>query len=126
MSDLKQYFFDDNMMLLSVLVCLILLAVLLTAVVYGIQNHTVRIYNWNGRRFCYLGRELLCWKQDGYYVQMRERLADLSHTTLYQICPSKQFVRKHRYHNLTFRAGDEKCMLHVEECMRQSIYYRRT
>ena len=114
------------MLLLGVLVCLVLLAILLAAGLYGIGNYTVRIYNWNGRRYCYLGRAGLQRNKDGYCVQMRERLADLSYTTLYQICPSKQFVRRHRYQNLMFLAGDEKCMLHVEECMRQSIYYRRS
>lgn len=111
-------------MMWNVLVCLGLLAVLLAAGLYGIQRSTVRIYNWNGRRFCYLGRAGLYRKQDGYYVQMRERLVDLSYTTLYQICPSKQFVRRNRYRNLTFIAGDEKCLLPVEECMRQSVYFR--
>ena len=44
------------MLLLVVLVCLVLLAMLLAAGLYGIGNYTVRIYNWNGRRYCYLGR----------------------------------------------------------------------
>ena len=103
---------------------LVLLVVVLLAVRYGIQNFTVRIYNWNGRRYCYLGRTGLHREGDGYSVRLGERMADLSFTTLYQICPSKAFVRRNRYRNLVFCAGIERCMLHVDGCMRQSVYFR--
>ncbi len=103
---------------------LAVLTVVLLAALYGIRNHTVRIYNWNGKRYCYLGRAGVHRQGDGYYVRLRERIADLSYTTLYQICPSKGFIRKNRYRNMTLYAGKEKCMLHVDSRMRQSVYYR--
>ena len=104
---------------------LFLLAMLLLGGLYGIQNHTVRIYNWNGRRYCYLGRTGLHRERDGYCVHIGERMADLSYTTLYQVCPSRRFVRRNRYRSVILCAGDERCMLHVDGCMRKSIYYRR-
>ena len=107
-----------------VLAGLTILALLLAVSLYGIQNYTVRIYNWNGKRYCYLGRAGVHRQGDGYYVRLRERIADLSYTTLYQICPSKAFIRKNRYRNMTLYAGKEKCMLHVDGRMRQSVYYR--
>ncbi len=101
-----------------------ILMALLTAGLYVVRNHTVRIYNWNGKRYCYLGRARLCRNSDGYCVRIGERLADLSYTTLYQICPSGRFVRRNRYGNMMLCAGEERCMLHVDRCMRQSVYYR--
>ena len=103
-----------------------LLAVLLTVCLYWIRNYTVRIYNWNGKRYCYLGRAGLRRENGGYCVRIGERIADLSYTTLYQICPSRSFVRRNRYRNMMFCAGEERCMLHIDGRMRKSVYYRRT
>ena len=116
---------EEGVMVIWALAGLSLLALLLLAGWYGIQNHTVRIYNWNGRQYCYLGRAGLYREDGGYSVKMKERMADLSYTTLYQICPARGFVRRNRYRNLMLCAGDERCMLHVDSCMRKSIYYRR-
>ena len=104
---------------------LTIVSVLLLAALYSIRYKTVRIYNWNGKRYCYLGRAGLRRSGGGYTVRLGERMADLSYTTLYQVCPSKRFVRRNRYRNVAFLAGKAQCMLHVEECMRQSVYYRR-
>ncbi len=114
----------SGLSVMAALGVLAVLAVFLLAALYGIRNHTVRIYNWNGKRYCYLGRAGVHRQGDGYYVRLRERIADLSYTTLYQICPSKAFIRKNRYRNMTLYAGKEKCMLHVDGRMRQSVYYR--
>lgn len=114
----------ENMIMIWAMAGLVILAVLLLAGWYGVQNHTVRVYNWDGRRYCYLGRTGVYRKDDGYFVHIKERMADLSYTTLYQICPARRFVRKNRYRNLMLIAGEERCMLHVDGCMRQSIYYR--
>lgn len=114
----------ENAVMVWVLAGLLLLAALLLAGWYGVQNHTVRVYNWNGKQYSYLGRAGICREDDGYSVHIRERMADLSYTTLYQICPAKRFVRRNRYRNLMLCAGEERCMLHVDGCMRKSIYYR--
>lgn len=98
---------------------------LLLAGLYSIQYKTVRIYNWNGKRYCYLGRAGVRRSGGGYTVRIGERMADLSYTTLYQVCPSKRFVRKNRYRDVALLAGKVRCMLHVETCMRQSVYYKR-
>lgn len=104
--------------------CMILLSALLTAMLYVVRFRTVRIYNWNGRRYCYLGRTGIRHNGGGYQVYIKERMADLSYTTLYQICPSKRFVRRNRYEDMLLCAGNAGCVLHVDECMRQSIYYK--
>lgn len=100
-------------------------SVLLLAALYGIRYKTARVYNWNGKRYCYIGRAGLRRSGGGYTVRLGERMADLSYTTLYQVCPSKCFVRRNRYRSVALLAGKAQCMLHVEECMRQSVYYRR-
>lgn len=100
------------------------MTICLAGVWFIIRQRTVRIYNWNGRRYCYLGRAGLWSNGGGYLVRIGERMADLSHTTLYQICPSKNFVRRNKYKELVLCAGKTQCMLPVEECMRQSVYFR--
>ena len=102
-----------------------MLAFLCTAALYCVRMRTVRIYNWNGIRYCYLGRAGVRRAGGGYRVHIEERMADLSYTTLYQICPSKEFVRKNKYADMMLCAGRERSLLHVDECMRRSIYYKR-
>ena len=102
-----------------------ILSVLLLATLYGIRCRTVRIYNWNGKRYCYLGRAALHRNGGGYLVHIKERMADVSYTTLYQVCPSKGFVRRNRYKDMVVSAGKARCLLHVDGCMRQSVYYRQ-
>ena len=103
---------------------LAVLSVLLIFTLYIVRYHTVRIYNWNGVRYCYLGRAGLRRNGGGYQVCIGERMADLSYTTLYQVCPSRDFVRRNRYADMMLCAGRVKSLLHVDECMRQSIYYK--
>ena len=115
---------ESDLMLVYAAICLAVLSVVLAAVLCGIRLRTVRIYNWNGDRYCYLGRAGVRRNGGGFKVQMKERMADLSYTTLYQICPSRHFVRKNKYADMLLSAGKARCLLHVDECMRQSIYYR--
>lgn len=107
------------------LIGMTLVSVLLLIVLYGIRCSSVRIYNWNGKQYCYLGRVRLHRNGGGYVVRMGERMADLSYTTLYQVCPSKGFVRRNRYKDMVLLAGKAQCLLHVDGCMRQSVYYRK-
>ena len=103
---------------------LLILAVMLLTALYVLRNHTVRIYNWNGKRYCYLGRARLYRESGRYRVCIGERMADLSYTTLYQLCLPRRFVRRHRYKEMVLSAGKARCVLPVDDCMRQSVYYR--
>ncbi len=107
-----------------VVICLAALAVLLAVAAYRMRCGTARVYNWDGKRFCYLGRAALHRDGAGYRIAIGERMADLSYTTLYRICPSRRFVRRNRYQDMVLSAGREKCMLPIEECMERSVYYR--
>ena len=107
-----------------VIICLTALTVGCVFALYAVRFRTVRIYNWNGSRYCYLGRVGVRRSGGGFQVRIGERMADLSYTTLYQLCPSKNFIRRNRYADMMLCAGREKCLLHVDECMQQSIYYR--
>lgn len=110
---------------MSGVIILTAMSVLLAAVLCCIRCGTVRIYNWDGKKYRYLGRAGLRRSGGGYVVRLRERMADLSYTTLYQICPTKRFVRRNRYREMAFLAGKVRCLLYVDGCMRQSVYYRR-
>ena len=104
--------------------CLAALLIFLVLMHRSISFRTVRIYNWNGDRYCYLGHAGVRRSGGGYQVHIKERMADLSYTTLYQICPSRHFVRKNMYAGMILCAGQARCLLHVDENMRQSIYYK--
>ena len=84
----------------------------------------LRVYNWDGNRYCYLGRSRIYKRNDTYVIRMRERLADLSYTTDYRFLADKAFVRKNRYRNLYVYAGATKVWMPIEERMEQNLYYR--
>ncbi len=106
------------------LLCLAALTVCLEALLHIVRYHTARIYNWNGSRYCYLGRVGVYRNGGGYLVRIGERMADLSYTTRYRICLSGYFVRKNRYADMELRAGRARSLLHVDRDMEQSVYYR--
>lgn len=124
LNDILANFTKTGSVWIHAAVCLTLLSVLLMAVLYGVLYRTVRIYNWNGRRYCYLGRAFLHRNGGGYQLHINERMADLSYTTLYQVCPSQRFVRRNKYEDMLLCAGNASGLLHVDECMRQSLYYK--
>lgn len=93
----------------------------------GTMRDKVKIYNWDGRKYRLLGRERMRRVNDMYVVKMPERFGDKSFTTRYQLYVSEQFVKKHRYENLLFRAGKNEVWLPVEERMQAEVLfsYRR-
>lgn len=102
---------------------LLLLASLLAAAWHDLTYRTVRIYNWDGVKYRFLGRERLRRGNDFYVVAMRERMGDVSHTTRYLILVSERFVKRHRYGNLLLRAGAVEAWLPIEERMRADVLY---
>lgn len=112
-----------DMIWAGVIVSLCLLAGILLAGQHFLRYHTVRIYNWDGGRYRFLGRECLHRKNDFYVINMAERIGDLSYTTRYRLAASPEFVRKHRFESLLLRAGTREVWLPVEERMLRDIYY---
>lgn len=102
---------------------LLLLLVILAGAQYDLTYHTVRIYNWDGKRYRFLGRVRLQKKNDMYVANMRERMGEASFTTRYLLLPSRKFVKRHRYGSLLFRAGKAERWLSVEERMRADALY---
>ena len=102
---------------------LFLRAFLLAVIRHDLIWHTVRIYNWDGRKYRFLGRERLRKINDTYVINMREAVGDASYTTIYLLLVSMKFVRRHRYENLLLRAGEGEVWLPVEKRMRQEVLY---
>lgn len=113
-----------DMIWMEVVAALCLLVGILTAVKHDMRYHIVRIYNWDGERYRFLGRERLRKIDDIYVINMREHIGDLSYTTRYRLSVSREFVKKHRFAGLLLRAGASEAWLPVEERMIQDIYYR--
>lgn len=106
-----------------VVAALFLLLTVLAALRHDLMQHKVRIYNWDGKRYRFLGRERLRRINDRYVINMRERLGEMSYTTRYLLLTSAGFVKKHRYESLLFQAGRNEAWLPVEERMRAEILY---
>lgn len=87
------------------------------------MGEKVKIYNWDGENYRFLGRERLRKLNDMYVVNMRERMGDMSFTTRYLLYASARFVKKHRYENLLFRAGKSEVWLPVEERMQTEVLF---
>lgn len=102
---------------------LLFLTAALTAGWHDLTYRTVRIFNWDGTRYRFLGRERLHRGNDVYVVAMRERMGEISRTTRYLVLVSSKFVRRHRYENLLLRAGMAQVWLPIEERMRADVLY---
>lgn len=109
--------------LLWAVAALIMLLLILAAAWCDLAHHTVRIYNWDGKKYRFLGRERLWRVNDTYVVKMRERMGDWSYTTRYLLFASAKFVKRHRYENLLLRAGAVEVWLPIEERMRAEVLY---
>lgn len=102
---------------------LLLLASFLATAWHDLTYRTVRIYNWDGARYRFLGRERLRRGNDAYVVAMRERMGEVSRTTRYLILASARFEKRHRYENLLLRAGAVEVWLPIGERMRADVLY---
>lgn len=109
--------------LFTVAVLLAAWLLVLAAARHDLTCHTVRIYNWDGKKYRFLGRERLRGRDGIYVVSMSERMGEASRTTLYLLLASAKLVRKRRYANLLFCAGNTKVCLPVEERMRAEALY---
>lgn len=112
----------DGWLLLAA-AALFLLLVVLAGAWCDLAHHTVRIYNWDGKKYRFLGRERLRKVNDTRVVKMRERMGDMSFTTRYLLLASAKFVKQHRYENLLLCAGVVEVWLPIEERMRAEVLY---
>ena len=117
---------DMDMIWMLVVMILCLLAGGLLAVQHFMRWHTVCVYNWDGQRYRFLGRECLHKRNDDYVINMRERIGDLSYTTRYCLSASREFVKRHRFAGLLFRSVASEAWLPIEDRMVQDIYYRNS
>lgn len=118
-----EWVFTLNDGLLQAMAALLFLLAVLAVVQHDLTWHTVRIYNWDGKRYRFLGRERLRKRNDTYVVNMCERKGDASFTTIYLLLASAKFVKRRRYGNLLFLAGKAEVWLPVEERMRAEALY---
>ena len=73
-----------------------------------------RIYNWNGKRYCYLGNATFHREGRDFAIRLGERMVDLSYTTLYRVCPSRAFCMKNRYRDMFVYADNDRRHLVVD------------
>ena len=101
-----------------------ILAGMLLLALYQLRFCRLRIYNWDGKRYRFVGRAGIKRVRGAFEVTMPERAADLSWTTDYRLVPGRSFVRQNRYRDMTVHAGKSTVWVPVEESMQAEIYYR--
>lgn len=124
----------ENMVWMQAVIALFVLAGLLLGILHYMRFHTLGIYNWDGRKYHFLGQVRIRTVRRGHMgigkgddtcvIKIPERMWDLSYTTRYLLVPSKQFVHRNRNGSLLLKAGKETVWLPIEAKMRQDIYYR--
>ncbi len=107
----------------SIIIGLFVFALLfLAAALYVRSFKMVRIDNWNGRRFCLLGYAPIRKEGNAFAVFIKESLVDLSHTTLYRICPGKSFYKRHKYRDLfVYAEGAKQYLVMEKQAMKTEI-----
>jgi hypothetical protein len=113
---------------------LLVLAGLLVCGLRELRYRTVRVYNWDGRKYRFLGYLRLQKAKraqldlntgnDTYVINMTERMWDLSYTTRYLLLPSKQLLRRKKNGSLLLQAGRETAWMAMESRICRDIYYR--
>jgi len=119
----EEWMATADVCLLWAAAALILLLLILAAVRCDLSRSTVRVYNWDGTQYRFLGRERLQKIDDTHVINLRERMGDVSFTTRYLLVVSAAFVKRRRYENLLLRAGVVEVWLPVEERMQADILY---
>ena len=113
-------FSDPVWLLLCGLFCIAFLLVMLWLRM-GIYR-MARIYNWNGKRYCYLGMTPIRREGRSFSVYLGENMVDLAYTTAYCICPGKAFCAKNRYREFyVYAEGDRAYLIVNTEPMKTEI-----
>lgn len=95
-------------------ILLVLLLILSVILMHAGLYRMARVYNWNGRRYCYLGSVPVRRENGKLVVRIGEHLVDLSRTTDYRICVSKAFDRKNKYREMLVYADGSRNYLVVD------------
>lgn len=106
---------ENEMLKWIITVLLLLFLLLLCAALYTGHYRMARVYNWNGRRYCYLGYVPIRKENGNFIIRIGERMVDLARTTDYRICPGKAFCRKNRYRGMVVYAEGERCYLVIDD-----------
>ena len=106
---------ENEMLKWMLTILLALLFVLAVTLLYAGVYRMARVYNWNGRRDCYLGCVPVRRENGKLVVRIGEHMVDLSRTTDYRIRVSRAFGRKNRYRELLVYADGSRNYLVVDE-----------
>lgn len=112
---------DDIFKMLLTLLLFIMLILVSLMVYKGIYG-MARVYNWNGKRYCYVGYAQVRKEHGSFALYLGERIVDLSRTTAYRICLSNAFCKKNRYREMYVYADGRRSYLVVDrEAMKTEI-----
>lgn len=105
---------EGEVLKIMITILFLLLLLLLAAMLHAGVYRMARVYNWNGRRYCYLGYVPIRREKGNFAVRIGEHMVDLAHTTDYRLCLSKAFCRKNRYRGMVVYAEGERNYLVVD------------
>ena len=115
------FYRQEETLLFLISLLFVMVIVLIWVMIHMFFYHTARIYNWNGPRYCYLGYVPIRREDGELTVRLTEHMTDLSHTTLYRICPGRAFCRKNRYKNLFVYADGDRRYVVVDDSNKEEM-----
>ncbi|MBO5208865.1 MAG: hypothetical protein J6B68_05910 [Lachnospiraceae bacterium] len=105
----------EEMLRSMITVLFLMIMILLAVMIHTAFYRMARIYNWNGKRYCYLGYVPIQKDGKNFAIHIREKMVDLSHTTRYEIGLSKNFYKKNRYKDMFVYADGARNYLIIDE-----------
>lgn len=106
---------------LAVNILALMAVILLLALHYNLFA-TVRIYNWNGTRYRYVGRSYLHARGRYYFIKVRKSTVRVCTTTRYYFGLPRDFVRRNKYKDFLITLGKTRVICPVEDSMEHYIY----
>ena len=105
---------ESEVFKIMITILFLLLLLLFAAMLHAGVYRMARVYNWNGRRYCYLGYVQIRRENGNFAVRIGEHMVDLARTTDYRICLSRAFCRKNRYRGMVVYAEGERNYLVID------------
>lgn len=110
----EEIFLKEEMFRSMIMVLLVAVFLFMLFFITVMCQHVVRIYNWDGTKYNYLGYAPIRKENGGRAIHISEKMVDLSHTTSYQLVFGKTCFQKHRYRELFVYAKQQRNYLVIE------------
>lgn len=110
----EKIFLEEEMFRSMIMVLLVAVLLFMLFFIAVMCQYMVRIYNWDGTKYNYLGYAPIRNDKGCRVIRISEKMVDLSHTTSYQIVFGKLCFHKNRYREVFVCAEHQRNYLVIE------------